>query len=101
MSDTLPKAFTASAGVAAQVRLDRAAGLEVVEIFEEQQPVGLYGVIPLGRATGLLSEDVVDVLEGLFKHGGDECTEPGAGANPSTHLRAAEPRVERRQHEQS
>ncbi len=42
--------------------------LEPVEIFQEQQPRGLLGVIELGGAPGLLPEDVVDVPEGLFKH---------------------------------
>jgi hypothetical protein len=36
-------------------------------IFEEEEPRGLLGVIQLGGAAGLFSEDVVDVLEGLFK----------------------------------
>jgi len=30
----------------------------------------LLGVIQLAAGTGILVQDVVDVLEGLFKHGG-------------------------------
>ena len=42
--------------------------LQPVEVFQEQQPGGLLGVVELGGAAGLFPEDVVDVLEGLFKH---------------------------------
>jgi hypothetical protein len=45
--------------------------LEIVEIFEEQNPGGLLGVVQLGGAAGLFPQDVVDVLEGLLEHGGD------------------------------
>ena len=44
--------------------------LQPVEVFQEQQPGGLLGVVELGGAAGLFPEDVVDVLEGLFEHGG-------------------------------
>ena len=43
--------------------------LERVEIFKEEEPGGLLGVVELGGAAGLLAGDVVDVLEGLFEHG--------------------------------
>jgi hypothetical protein len=43
--------------------------LEPVEIFQEQEPGCLLGVVELGGAAGLFPEDVVDVLECLFKHG--------------------------------
>ena len=43
--------------------------LQTVEVFEEQQPGGLLGVVELGGAAGLFPEDVVDVFEGLFEHG--------------------------------
>jgi fumarate hydratase, class I len=43
--------------------------LQAVEVFQEQQPGGLLGVVQFGGAAGLFPEDVVDVLEGLFKHG--------------------------------
>ena len=43
--------------------------LEAVEVFEEEQPGRLLGVVELGRATCLFPEDVVDVFEGLFEHG--------------------------------
>ena len=42
--------------------------LQAVEVFQEQEPGGLLGVVELGGAAGLFPEDVVDVLEGLFKH---------------------------------
>src|SRR5574340_1674901 len=40
-----------------------------VEIFQEQQPRGLLGVVQLGGAARFLPEGVVDILEGLFEHG--------------------------------
>ena len=43
--------------------------LQPVQVFQEQQPRGLLGVVQFGRAAGLFPEDVVDVLEGLLKHG--------------------------------
>ena len=43
---------------------------EAVEVFQEQQPGGLLGVVEFGGAAGFFAEDVVDVFEGLFKHGG-------------------------------
>jgi hypothetical protein len=39
-----------------------------VEVFQEEHPGGLLGVIQLSGATGFFAEDVVDVFEGLFKH---------------------------------
>ena len=42
--------------------------LEAVEVFEEEQPGRLLGVVELGRAARLFPEDVVDVFEGLFEH---------------------------------
>ena len=45
--------------------------LEAVEVFQEQEPGGLLGVVQLGGAAGLLAEDVVNVAEGLFKHRGE------------------------------
>ena len=42
--------------------------LERVEIFQEEQPGGLLGVIEFTRTTRVLPQDVVDVLECLFKH---------------------------------
>ncbi len=43
--------------------------LEAVEVFEEEQPGRLLGVVELGRAARLFPEDVIDVFEGLFEHG--------------------------------
>ena len=42
--------------------------LKIVEVFQEQQPGGLLGVIELRGAAGFFPEDVVDVFEGLFEH---------------------------------
>ena len=42
--------------------------LEAVEVFEEEEPGCLFGVIEFGGTAGFLPENVVDVLEGLFKH---------------------------------
>ena len=41
---------------------------EGVEVFQEQQPGCLFGVVELAGAADVFPEDVVDVLEGLFKH---------------------------------
>jgi hypothetical protein len=43
--------------------------LQRVEVFQEEQPGGLLGVVELTGVAGVLPEDVVDVFEGLFKHG--------------------------------
>lgn len=42
--------------------------LEAVEVFEEEEPGGLLGVVELGGAAGLLAEGVVDIAEGLVEH---------------------------------
>ena len=42
--------------------------LQAVEVFQEEQPGGLLGVVEFGGAAGLFPEDVVDVFEGLFEH---------------------------------
>ena len=42
---------------------------EAVEVFEEEEPGGLLGVVEFGGAAGFFPEDVVDVFEGLFEHG--------------------------------
>ena len=54
---------------ALQLGLAGPSRLQIVEIFEEQQPGGLLGVIELGSAAGLFPEDVVDILESLLEHG--------------------------------
>ena len=41
---------------------------EGVEVFQEEQPGGLLGVVEFAGAAGILPEDVVDVFEGLFEH---------------------------------
>ena len=42
--------------------------LQPVQVFREEEPGGLLGIVQFGGAAGLFPEDVVDVLEGLFKH---------------------------------
>jgi len=54
-----------------QRRLIRLVVFEGIQVLQEQEPGGLLGVVELGGASGLLAEHVVDVLEGLFEHGGD------------------------------
>ena len=39
--------------------------LQALQIFEEEQPGGLLGVIEIRGATGLLPEKIVYVFEGL------------------------------------
>jgi len=43
---------------------------EPVEVFQEQQPGTLLGVVEFRGAASFLPEDVVNVFEGLFEHGG-------------------------------
>ena len=47
-----------------------ASTLEVIEVFEEEDPGGLLDVIELARATSILVEDVIDILEGVLEHSG-------------------------------
>src|SRR5271170_4609204 len=54
--------------LALEFRQQRAFLLEIVEIFQEQYPRSLFGVIQLRRAARLLPEHVVDVLERLLEH---------------------------------
>jgi hypothetical protein len=41
---------------------------EAFEVFEEEKPGGLFGVIEFGGAARFFAENVVDVSEGLFEH---------------------------------
>jgi hypothetical protein len=43
---------------------------QAIEVFQEQQPRSLLGVVQLGGAAGFFLQHVVDVFEGLFEHGG-------------------------------
>ena len=45
-------------------------GFEGIEVFQEQEPGALLGVIQFTGASGVFPEDVVDVFEGLFEHVG-------------------------------
>jgi hypothetical protein len=49
--------------------------LKIVEVFQEQQPGRLLGVIELSGTAGFLSKDVVDIFERLLEHnaGGFYC----------------------------
>lgn len=51
-----------------------------VEVFEKKQPGGLLGVVELAGTAGILVQDVIDILEGLFKHGGQLFREVPAGS---------------------
>jgi len=55
--------------LARKLRLVRPILLQPVEVFQEQQPRGLLGVVQLGGAAGLLAKDIVDVLERLLEQG--------------------------------
>lgn len=55
-------------GAAGEVGVQRATFLQIVEIFEEEEPAGLLDIIEFGRAAGLLPEDVIDIPENLFEH---------------------------------
>jgi hypothetical protein len=46
---------------------------QIIEVFQEQQPEGLFGVIEFCGATGFLAENVINVFEGLFEHEQCEC----------------------------
>ena len=54
--------------------------LQAIEVFEEQQPGGLLGVVELGAAAGLLAQAVVDGAEGRFEAAG--CGAVGAPCSP-------------------
>ena len=55
--------------LAFELRFHRLAVFQLVEILQEQQPRGLLGVVQLGGAARFLAQVVVDIPEGLFKHG--------------------------------
>ena len=42
---------------------------QVIQIFEKQNPRGLFRVIQLGGATRLFPENIIDIFESLFEHG--------------------------------
>jgi hypothetical protein len=42
--------------------------LQIVEIFQEQQPGCLLGVVELSSAASFFPKNIVDVFEGLFEH---------------------------------
>ena len=62
--------FVEQVGVLLAIKLGlrEAVQFEVIEVLEEQQPRGLLGVVELGGASGLLTEDIIDIPECLFEH---------------------------------
>jgi hypothetical protein len=42
---------------------------QVFEVFEEEDPGGLLYIIQFTGTPSILVQDVIDVLEGLLKHG--------------------------------
>ena len=54
--------------LAAKLGFGGAIVFESVEIFEEEEPGGLLGVVELGGAARFSTESFVDVLENLLKH---------------------------------
>ena len=54
--------------LAVQLRFGGFVAFEGVKVFQEQQPGRLFGVVQFAGAAGVFPENVVDVLEGLFKH---------------------------------
>ncbi len=58
----------AGVGLACQRGLGGLYLLQIVEVFEEEKPGGLLGVVEFGGASGFAAEDVINIFEGLFKH---------------------------------
>ena len=56
--------------------------LQGIQIFQEEEPRSLFGVVEFARATGVFPENVVDVLEGLFKHKGESLIQFNRGVVP-------------------
>ena len=54
---------------ALQLGLILLRGFEIVEVFQEQEPAGLLGVIELGREAFVVAHGPVDVVESVFEHG--------------------------------
>jgi hypothetical protein len=51
-----------------RVHLRPDSPLKIVEVFQEEQPGRLLGVIELGSAPGFFPKNVVDISESLFEH---------------------------------
>ena len=67
-------------GLAFEHGLGRFVLLQPIQIFQEEQPGGLFGVVEFGGAAAFFPEGVVDILEGLFKH--ERRASRGCGARP-------------------
>lgn len=55
-------------GLAGEFGGGGAVFLQVIQVLEEEDPGGLLHIVQLASATGILVEDVVDILECLFEH---------------------------------
>jgi hypothetical protein len=53
--------------LAVQGRLGALVLLKLVEVFQEEQPGYLFGVIELSSAPGFFPKNIVNVFEGLLK----------------------------------
>ncbi len=43
--------------------------LQVIQVFEKEEPGGLLGIVQLRGAAALFPEYIIDIFKGLFKHG--------------------------------
>jgi hypothetical protein len=55
-------------GLDDKLSLHRPAPLQVVQVFEEQNPRRPLGIVELSRAARLFPKHVSDVLEGLLEY---------------------------------
>jgi len=53
-----------------QRRLVGTVLLQPVQIFQEEKPGGLFGVVKFAGSARLFAKNVINISEGLFKHGG-------------------------------
>jgi hypothetical protein len=55
--------------LALQRRLGALVSPKIVEVFQEQQPGGLLGVIELSGAAGFFPKNIINIFERLLEHG--------------------------------
>lgn len=55
-------------GAAFELGFDGFIRLEAVEIFEKQNPGGLFGVVELTRTSSILPKDIINIFKDLFEH---------------------------------
>jgi hypothetical protein len=77
----------AGVGLADKLGFHGPALFQVVQVFEEQDPRCLLGIVQLGGAARLFPQDVVDVLEGLFEHASTVTTSVSGGERRRRGLR--------------